>query len=226
MLSRTCSQVRTTPCRLGPNRPRRPGCRCAGSGLKRAARPRPGGQAAVEDRNAIVAEHPQHPPEPRCAVEAHTVVDDQVRVRPHAQFGHAPREELGRGQHAVGGTGPRIANRVQIGVHRTGNVSLFELGLGVPVLGGQMPCRVDHLNGWILPVGQQPGRGDDSGHALRRRSSMNRVVRMFVRRDQESFRHRRETSGSARFRDPARSARRNGLGPVAGPPGRVPGFPP
>src|SRR3546814_2098189 len=72
------------------------------------------------------AEHPQHPPGPRGAVQRRIVVDDEAMAVSEPQCLHAARELVRRWQHVRRCVG-RIDDLVQVHEHRARNMLCFIL---------------------------------------------------------------------------------------------------
>ena len=140
------------------------------AGLGRSFRQRtalalPFRQAAVEDRDVLMAEHPEHPPGARRRKQANGVVDDDLLPSPMpirrtaAENFSAARQHMGQGVRSVG-------DRVDVEELRAGNMLDQILGVGIAALGREMPRGIEDDEVRRVEMRRPASRSSPDSHRL------------------------------------------------------------
>ena len=138
----------------------------------------PGGDAAVEDRHAIVAVQAQRPPDSRRHRHVPIVVRHDERVVAHATLTHRRGVALRAGNHAGRALDVRQVG-VPTGVDSPGDVPGEVLGVTLTVVErAQVPAAVDHPHVRVVEVGGEPvGGHEGSGELDARRRHAPSIAR-------------------------------------------------
>ncbi len=154
-----CHQLRAEARGEGRLRPRP--CRPA---LDRPARGFPGGEAAVEHGDGVVAKAAEHPPDPRRRQRSLRVVGDDQGLVADAKGADAVGKHLGRRQH-MRQRARLVANPVDVEEGRTRDVPGLEVGAGNAAAARHMEAAVEDAHTRIVQMLRQPRRGRRGGRA-------------------------------------------------------------
>ena len=129
--------------------------------LQRPSLGSPLAHSTIEHRHPAVAEHPEHPPDPRgTQVGPGAIVDNQVISLFQAERAHPGGELIGLRQH-MGQRGARVAHLVEIQKYRTRYMSLGILAQTRTATPWQIPGAVHHPYPRRCKTSRQPVGGND-----------------------------------------------------------------